>query len=65
MPSTSNSEGDEIAQQTLAGIREFSRMVGRKGPSFTPLQLDEMIRATRALLTTLEFKKRLAAVTAS
>jgi len=59
MASLSNPEGDDVAQATLAGLRDLSRLIGKRGPTFTPAQLDEMIRAARTLLTTLEFKRRL------
>lgn len=61
MTSRSDPEGDEITRATLSGLREFSRMIGKRGPVITPQQLDEMIRATRTLLSALEFRRRLSA----
>ncbi len=60
MPASGSSERDEVAESALAGVRDVTRMIGRRGIGFTPTQLDELIKATRTLMNALEFKLRLA-----
>ncbi len=60
MPASGSSERDEVAASALVAVRDITRMIGRRGLGFTPVQLDELMRATRALMSALEFKMRLA-----
>ncbi len=60
MPASGGSEGDEVVAAALAGIRDITRQLGKRGLGFTPPQLEELLRATRTLLNTIDFKLRLA-----